>query len=289
MKCLNCDSIAFVQKKISIKTKYIDEALEVVVPAYVCKHCSEPLMDSDQMNVLRQAAADKYRDNHGLLNSQKIVSLRKNMGMSQRQFAQYLGVGDASIKRWETYFAQEAAMDEHMRLKCDKEFAQKNAFDVSVATQAVDQFSGNREFSWERFSNVVLALIESCKSPLYINKALFYLDFLHFKKNGVGITGSCYAKLEYGPCPDDYKILFKRMVEEGLIRESKGHQLIANGKVNFDIFDDSEKETLNEIIKLTKKDSGKRLYNLSHEEEAYTKSSMWSVVSYSYAKKLKIG
>ncbi len=289
MKCLNCDGIAFEQKKIGVKTKYLDETLEVVVPAYVCKHCSEPLMDSDQMNILRQAAADKYRDNHGLLNSQKIVSLRRNMDMSQREFAQYLGVGDASIKRWETYFAQEAAMDEHIRLKCDKEFAQKNAFDVSVATQAVDQFSGNREFSWERFSNVVLVLIESCKSPLYINKALFYLDFLHFKKNGIGITGSSYAKLEYGPCPDDYKILFKRMVEEGLIRESKGHELIANGKVNFDIFDDSEKETLNEIIKLTKKDSGKRLYNLSHGEEAYTKSSMWSVVSYSYAKKLKIG
>ena len=79
------------------------------------------------------------------------------------------------------------------------------------------------------------------------------------------------------------------MVEEELIHESKGHELIANRKVNFDIFDDSEKDTLNEIIKLTKKDSGKRLYNLSHEEDAYTKSSMWSVVSYNYAKKLRIG
>ena len=289
MKCLNCDGIAFVQKKIGIKTKYIDETLEVVVPAYVCKHCSEPLMDSDQMNVLRQAAADKYRDNHGLLNSQKIVALRKSMDMSQREFAQYLGVGDASIKRWETYFAQETAMDEHIRLKCDKEFAEKNAFDVSVATQVADQYSGNREFSWERFSNAVLALIESCKSPLYINKALFYLDFLHFKKNGIGLTGSKYAKLEYGPCPDDYKILFRRMVEEELIRESKGHELIANRKVNLDVFDDNEKETINEIIRLTKKDSGKRLYNLSHEEEAYTKSSMWNIVSYSFAKKLRIG
>jgi putative zinc finger/helix-turn-helix YgiT family protein len=289
MKCLNCDGAVFEQKKIGIKTKYIDEILEVVVPANVCKHCSEPLMDSDQMNVLRQAAADKYRDNRGLLNSQKIIALRKKLEMSQRQFAQYLGVGDASIKRWETYFSQEAAMDEHIRLKCDKEFAEKNAFDVSVATQIVDQFSGHREFSWERFSNAVLALIESCKSPLYINKALFYLDFLHFKKNGIGLTGSKYAKLEYGPCPDDYKILFKRMVEEDLISESKGHELIANKKVNFDIFGDAEKETIHEIIKLTKRDSGKRLYNLSHEEEAYTKSSMWSVVSYSFAKKLKIG
>ncbi len=289
MKCLNCDSTVFLLKQINIKTEYNNESLEVVVPAHVCNDCEEPLMDSKQMNFLRQAAADQYRDSHGLLNSKKIVALRKKFDMSQREFAEYLGVGDASIKRWETYFSQEFAMDEHIRLKCDKEFAEKNAFDVSIATQISDQFSGNREFSWERFSNAVLALIASCKSPLYINKALFYLDFLHFKKNGVGITGSSYAKLEYGPCPDDYKILFKRMIAEGFIRETKGHELIANRKVKIDIFDDDEKESFNEIINLTKKDSGKRLYNLSHDEDAYTKSSMWCVISYNFAKKLKIG
>ncbi len=289
MKCLNCDGTAFVQKKISIKTKYIDEALEVVVPAYVCKHCAEPLMDSNQMNVLRQAAADKYRDNHGLLNSQKIVALRKNMDMSQRQFAQYLGVGDASIKRWETYFAQEVAMDEHIRLKSDKEFAEKNVFEVSVATQESDEFSGNKDFSWERFANAALALVETCKSPLYTNKALFYLDFLNFKKHGEGITGCQYAKLEYGPCPDNFKILFKKMVSEGYIKEGKKHELIKLKPINYGIFDDDARETLKEIIRLTKKDSGKKLYDLSHNEEAYTKSSMLSSISYKHAKKLKIG
>lgn len=289
MKCLNCDGTAFTTKKINIKTEYNNEALEVVVPAHVCEKCAEPLMDSAQMNILRQAAADQYRENHDLLNSKDIVALRKKLDMSQRLFADYLGVGEASIKRWETYFAQVSAMDEHIRLKCDKDFAQKNAFEVAIATQVADEFSGNREFSWDRFTNAVLALIESCKSPLYINKALFYLDFLHFKNHKISITGSNYAKLEYGPCPDEYKILFKKMLEDGLIKESKGHELLAIQKVNLDIFDDNEKETLNEIIKLTKKDSGKRLYNLSHEEDAYTKSSMWSVVSYAYAKKLKIG
>lgn len=289
MKCLNCDGTNFIEKNINIKTKYTDESLEVIVPAHICKHCGDTLMDSDQMNVLRQAAADKYRDIHGLLTSKKISELRKKMDMSQRQFAEYLGVGEASIKRWETYYAQEVAMDEHIRLKCDKEFAEKNAFDVAMATQSIDEFSGNREFSWDRFVNAVLALIESCKSPLYINKALFYLDFLHYKNYGKSITGSNYAKLEYGPCPNDYKLLFKKMLEDGLIKESKGHELIAIKEVGADIFDDSERETLAEIIKLTKKDSGKRLYNLSHEEDAYTKNSMWNVVSYKYAKKLKIG
>lgn len=289
MKCLNCDGSTFVEKNINIKTKYSDESLEVVVPAQVCKHCGESLMDSRQMNILRQAAADKYREIHGLLTSKKISELRKKMDMSQRQFAEYLGVGEASIKRWETYYAQEVAMDEHIKLKCDKQFAEENAFNVSLATQESDQFSGNRDFSEEKFSNAVLALIETCKSPLYINKALFYLDFLNYKKYGVSVTGSRYAKLDYGPCPNDYRVLFKRMIDKGYIKESKGHELIALTNINKSIFDDNEIETLSEIIKITKKDSGKKLYNLSHEEDAYTKSSMWNLISYNYSKKLKIG
>ncbi len=272
----------------NIKTKYTDESLEVVVSAQVCKHCDEPLMDSSQMNVLRQAAADKYRDIHGLLTSKKISELRKKMDMSQRQFAEYLGVGEASIKRWETYYAQEVAMDEHIKLKCDKQFAEENAFNVSLATQESDEFSGSRDFSEEKFSNAVLTLIGTCKSPLYINKALFYLDFLNYKRHGVSVTGSRYAKLDYGPCPNDYRLLFKRMIEKGFIKESKGHELVALKEVNQNVFDDNELETLNEIIKLSKKDSGKKLYNLSHQEEAYTKCSMWNLISYSHSKKLKI-
>lgn len=61
MKCLNCDGTDFEKKSIRIDTEYAGEALEVVALAHVCKKCHEPLMDSKQMNVLRQAAADKYK------------------------------------------------------------------------------------------------------------------------------------------------------------------------------------------------------------------------------------
>jgi putative zinc finger/helix-turn-helix YgiT family protein len=288
MKCLNCDSTNFETRSMRFDTKYADETLEVVAPAHVCKRCEEPLMDNDQMNVLRQAAADRYRTTHGLLTSKQIVALRKTMEMSQREFSNYLGVGDASVKRWETYYAQEPAMDEHIRLKCDKNFAEKNALDVKMATQAKDVFSGNRDFSWEKFSNVVLALIETCKSPLYINKALFYVDFLHYRRFEASITGSTYAKLDYGPCPEDYRLLFKQMIATDLISETKSHKLVALQEPDMSLFDDSEIETIEHIIKITKKDSGYKLYNDSHEEDAYTKSSMYGPISYVFSKKLKI-
>ena len=47
--------------------------------------------------------------------------------MSQAAFANYLKVGEASIKRWETYFVQDVVQDDHIRLKCDEAYAEVNA------------------------------------------------------------------------------------------------------------------------------------------------------------------
>jgi putative zinc finger/helix-turn-helix YgiT family protein len=288
MKCLNCDSTSFEQKKVRIKTDYNGESFEVLVPSFVCAKCQEQLMNSKQMNVLRQAAVDGYRQKYSLLTSQEIISLRKKLDMSQREFARYLDVGEASVKRWETYYAQEKAMDEHIRIKSDISSAENNLFEVSIAVHQADEFSGNREFSWDRFSNATIILIQTCKSPLFINKALFYLDFLHFKLFGYGITGSRYAKLEYGPCPDDYKVLFKKMIKDGYIGESKGHELKVLKAPDWKIFDDDEQTTINEILEYTKKDHGQKLYDLSHNEEAYKKVSMFEAINYNFAKKLLI-
>jgi len=51
---------------------------------------------------------------------------RRMLGMSQQDFADYLGVGAASVKRWEAGQIQDRALDELMRLKTDREAARNN-------------------------------------------------------------------------------------------------------------------------------------------------------------------
>jgi len=104
MKCLNCDSEKFESKNICFNPEIKGDEVEVVVPSFVCKKCQTPLMNGEQMNVLRRSAADKYRKQHNLLTSEEIIKYRALLGMSQTAFAKYLKVGEASIKRWETYF-----------------------------------------------------------------------------------------------------------------------------------------------------------------------------------------
>jgi transcriptional regulator with XRE-family HTH domain len=52
--------------------------------------------------------------------------------MSQRQFATYLGVGVASIKRWELGQIQDEAMNNLMVLKTDLAAAKQNLLEIAT-------------------------------------------------------------------------------------------------------------------------------------------------------------
>lgn len=288
MKCLNCDSEKFVSKNLRFNPEIKGEEVEVIVPASVCKECQTPLMDNEQMNVLRKAAADQYRKKHGLLTSEEIIKYRTTLGMSQTAFANYLKVGEASIKRWETYFVQDVVQDDHIRLKCDEAYAEHNALEVRWKNQPSDIYSGNRPFSLTLFKQAACYLVEFTKSALFLNKALFYSDFLHFLKYGTSITGARYAHLGYGPCPDQFQNIFQLFLDNGVLISSGKNLRKCAKKPDMSVFSDSEREILEFVAKLTKTDGGQKLFDLSHTELAFTKTNPFQIISYKYAKDLKL-
>jgi len=130
LKCLRCSSDKFDEQHVQFKPTVRGVAVEVSALAFVCVVCGGVLMNDIQMNVLRKEAADVYKRRHGLLTSCEIVAFRERLNMSQREFAAYLSLGVASIKRYETYYVQDKSQDELIRLKCDCSYAQANAIRV---------------------------------------------------------------------------------------------------------------------------------------------------------------
>ena len=288
MRCLHCDSEKFETKSLRFNPEVKGEEVEVVVPSFVCTKCQMPLMDAEQMNVLRRAAADKYRKQHNLLTSEEIIKYRASLGMSQAAFANYLKVGEASIKRWETYYVQDVVQDDHIRLKCDEAYAELNALEVHWKSHTSDIFSGNRPFSLELFKQAVKYLIEYTKSALFLNKALFYADFKHFQRYGISITGARYVHLEYGPCPDQYQSIYQLFIAKGVLTPGKQYTLKTTEKPNLSVFSDSEKEVLEFVAKQAKADGGQRLLEVSHKEDAYKKTNSLELISYKFSKEMKI-
>jgi putative zinc finger/helix-turn-helix YgiT family protein len=288
MKCLQCDGDRFEKKKMRFTPEVKGEFVAVLVLTHVCTACNTPLMDSHQMNHLRKAAADQYRRMHGLLTSDEIIKFRQALGMSQAAFANYLKVGEASVKRWETYYVQDVVQDENIRLKCDESYAETNALEVHWKIHPADIYSGKRRFNWELFKQAACYLVELTRSPLFLNKALFYLDFIHYKLHGTSITGARYVHLEYGPCPDQYQNLFDLLIQQGILTATSHHELKSAKKADLSVFDDAEKETLRKVTDLVKNDQGKALLEQSHEEQAFKKTHSMQLISYDFAKHLKI-
>lgn len=287
MKCVECKSEKFKEEKARFHPTIKDEQVDVVVEAMVCVKCGHSMMNDVQMDELRRAAADVYRVKHGLLTSKDIRGYRERLEMSQREFAKYLGVGEASIKRWETAFIQDDSQDALIRLKCDEGYAEETAFGIHQRVHRRDVYTGKVSYNFERVRSLVLLFCPVASSPLYLNKALFYVDFSHFKNHGRGITGMSYSALEWGPCPLRYDAIYSKMRKIGDLSKEKEHMLKSKKKWDESHFDAKELETIQRVYDHLKKNGEGCLLDQSHKEIAWLETEEGQLISYELADKLK--
>lgn len=119
-KCFQCDDGVLVNRTVDLIGYRNGEEFPVRVPGVACTQCDMKTIDNAQSGAFTKAVSDAYRNAHGLLTGAEILDRRQRLKMSQAQFADYLNVGIASVKRWESGQIQEASMDCLMRLKTDE-------------------------------------------------------------------------------------------------------------------------------------------------------------------------
>ncbi len=228
------------------------------------------------MNALRRVAVDQYRKAHKLLTSQEIIRYREELDLSQVGFAKYLGVGEASVKRWETYYIQDFSQDCHIRIKCDEEYAGLNYISL-VSKKKPDIFNGLKCFDIQAFVQI-RDLFKNTFSHEEIthdnlqDKLFFYIDFLHFKTHRRSITGKRYTSSKSGPAPQSSQFLHKSL-------DKIGYQF-------FKPLDAEEKNTTYHLCGLCKEIGIPRLCDLSRQELGYVRTKDSECISYDYAKNL---
>jgi len=127
MDCLKCSVGKLEEREVKLDAEYRGEAFVVTMPGLQCPTCGYATIRGADMADYMRRAANEYRKAHGLLTSDQIRERRKSLGMSQIEFAKYLGdIGIASIKRWELGQIQDQAMNELIVLKTDLEAASRN-------------------------------------------------------------------------------------------------------------------------------------------------------------------
>jgi len=129
-KCPECEKRYLKPATTALTGTTHGESLSIVSDALVCPNCGFKTIPAPRMGEFALRVADAYREKHGLLTSSQIKDRRLDLGMSQQQFARYLGVGSSSVKRWELGNIQDKAMNDLILLKTDPRAAEANVTEV---------------------------------------------------------------------------------------------------------------------------------------------------------------
>lgn len=100
-ECISCGQAELQYKTVELTGEVRGETFTVEMPGLECPACGYKTIEGPDSAEYERLLADKYRAAHGLLTSEEIRSRRNKLGISQEEFAHYVGVGVASIKRWE--------------------------------------------------------------------------------------------------------------------------------------------------------------------------------------------
>lgn len=115
--CMNCGFIENYKNINKIKTYEINgEKITCEVNVKICMVCGEELSGENTIDEELKIFREEYKRRHNLLTSEEIKDIRKKLGMTQKEFANYLGFGEKTITRYELGQIQEVANDNLMRL-----------------------------------------------------------------------------------------------------------------------------------------------------------------------------
>jgi putative zinc finger/helix-turn-helix YgiT family protein len=252
-------------KELHKETTFKDVAVAYTEKAFVCPVCGLEAGTVATAGAVQCGIADNYREKVGLLTSREIKSLREAKRLTQRQLADAMNVGIASIKRWETGLVQSKSMDQALRIA------------LQCNTHA-DNYTGNRKMNLPRIKLVALTLerklgrrlLKAGDIFLFLAKYLWYADMLAFRHLGKGLTGASYAALPYGPQLNNYRDLVRP------IKDANENDVEPLSHDELRIIDNVAKRFPND----------EDVYNASHQEEIWKQLPTGALIPYSRADEL---
>lgn len=315
-----------IEKTVEIQIR--GERIPVHVKYQQCEQCGEDFEivkpEYDPLNEAYQF----YRSRKGLLHPEEIKGFRKQLGLSQKEMSDVLGIGIATLNRYENGSLQSDAHDNLIRslmnpdallhlleekpdllpetkkngliqlLKNDQDCAQSSILKAveEFGSYSPSQLSGFTSFNFKKFTQVVKLFCynnEVVKTKLL--KLLFYADFLHFKDYGVSITGSRYANATYGPVPDKFETLLATIIEwnkDVISKErdfgSQVGEVYISEAPDFSLLSHEEIQTIETVNRKFKDFTGSSIHAFSQKEKGFQATVLGQVISYEYAKDLQI-
>jgi putative zinc finger/helix-turn-helix YgiT family protein len=160
--CINCAKADLDKARVQLSGEVRKYPYTVEMEGLKCPNCGYSTVDSQSMAELGRLAADEYRRAHGLLTSDEIVALREYFDESQEAFAKRVGVGSASIKRWELGKIQDKVYDDLIRERTKRTVNSSSEYVYTyIATKSANTAWSTLESAMPRNGTSVVVLMPS--------------------------------------------------------------------------------------------------------------------------------
>jgi putative zinc finger/helix-turn-helix YgiT family protein len=292
-----------------------------------CSTTNELLETEDMMRANSLAIKDAYRGKVGLLKSEDIIGIRKKYGISQKDFADILDWGKATITRYENHQVQDRAHDDILRkINSDpkwllemlkrakgrlsqktyakyhhniaKEYRQqgdhylRDAIYASYANYEDDTMTGCMELNLDKVIEAINYLAKKVNNlhKVKLMKMLWYSDTYNHKRYGHSITGLAYRVLKMGAVPEGYEqiVLLEGISYEVAIYDDIAYKFKPVPGFKIKNLSDSDIESIDKIISMLGDLSTSEIVGLMHKEKAYKKTPSNQIIPYTFSKDLKI-
>jgi len=327
--CPNCEKEteqSFVDRIEDIDVR--GETIPMRLEYYHCEACGEdfeiPRADYDPLD----AAYREYRHRKGMAQPEEIREFRKRLGLTQKEWSEILGIGIATLNRYENGALQSEGHDQMMRLsmapanllqilenkpdilskknreRIYQQLCTKSPNSGDLLEEAIEHFGNYPPTILSGFIRLNIdKLFQMIKFFCYndrvvktkLMKLLFYGDFKHFKENGVSITGAHYAHATHGPVPDQFETWIvalsdwqKEITSEEQAFGDYFGEVFISNEPQWSIFSTSELAALAMVKDKFVKYSAREIREFSHQEKGYQATKDGELISYSFAQELQI-
>ncbi|MFO7773505.1 MAG: DUF4065 domain-containing protein [Dehalococcoidia bacterium] len=330
--CSNCEKetrLEFVTREEVIRVR--NKPIKVEVQYSRCVECGDEVFDPNRDIDPFDLAYREYRKEYGLLQPEEIRDWRKANKLTQGELAQLLGVGVATISRYENGALQDPSHEKLLRLAMNPSNllrliegsegvfteakkrrlvealreveADAHSVDstiiVNFGSYEPDEYSGYRKLDLEKLYNAILFFCKEGVLKTKLNKLLFYADFKHYKEYTLSITGARYARIPFGPAPDNYELYYGALssqkaiefIEEVYPPKYGGEPVVGDiikavKKPDLSLFAASELRIMASVQEDFKEYNVREITEFSHKEAGYQETQHGGTISYNYAKQL---
>lgn len=306
---------------------------EFSVPSnfFKCDSCGESFVAASEEDPLA-AAYVMYRQKHGLVTPEQLKQWRLGLGLKQAELAALLGWSTATVSRYENGALQDEAHDRAIKaamtpegLMALVEAVQKDPV-APLGVAAMDRLRGRAnaevggphslllilrsrfaaldwklEFDYDKAKELILYFCSQSVNGggvarTKLNKLLWYADFLHQKHFGRPVTGMPYVRLQYGPVPECYELLFLTLEAEGLLGITMkefddggtAHYHVAKRSPDLNVLTPTELQAVSKVTAELAQLNAKSIAERSHQEDAWIRTEPNSLVELEYAATLSL-